>query len=106
MTIGLYEPAIKPTEALADYPVLAAVESARKLVSCFFETDEQYLSNKPKLGLLFSATEADAQSYYQLINGGGGWSPERPATVTPEGARAMLRCGCDRKSRHYLDLKK
>jgi hypothetical protein len=68
---GLYQPAIKPTAALADYVVLAVIESARKVVSCFFETEEQYLSNKPKNGLLFSAAESDAQSYYDLINGGG-----------------------------------
>ena len=68
---GLYEPAIQRTNALADYPVLAVVESARKIVRGFFETDEQYLSNKPKPGLLFSSAESDAQSYYQLINGGG-----------------------------------
>jgi hypothetical protein len=68
---GLYEPAIKPIKALANYPVLAVLESARKIVRCFFETDEKYLSNKPKPGLLFSSAESDAQSYYELINGGG-----------------------------------
>jgi hypothetical protein len=68
---GLYEPAIKRTEALTGYQVLAVVESARKIVNCFFETDEQYLSNRPKLGLRFSSTEIEAESYYQLINGGG-----------------------------------
>jgi hypothetical protein len=68
---GLYEPAIQRTDALADYPVLAVIENARRIVSCFFETDEQYLSNKPKPGLLFSSAENEAQSYYQLINGGG-----------------------------------
>ncbi len=68
---GLYEPAIKRTEALTGYPVLAVIESARKIVSCFFETEEQYLSNKPKPGLIFSSAESDARSYYELINGGG-----------------------------------
>jgi hypothetical protein len=68
---GLYEPAIQRTSALTDYPVVAVIESARKIVRCFFDTDEQYLSNKPKPGLLFSAAEGDAQAYYQLINGGG-----------------------------------
>lgn len=68
---GLYEPAIKRTEALTDYPVVAMIESARKIVSSFFETEEQYLSNNPKPGLLFSSAESDAQSYYELINGGG-----------------------------------
>ena len=68
---GLYEPAVKRTEALGGYPVLAAVESARKIVTCFFDTEEQYLSNNPKSGLLFSPAENDAQMYYELINGGG-----------------------------------
>jgi hypothetical protein len=68
---GLYEPAINRTEALADYPVAAVIESARRLVSCFFETEEQYLSNNPKPGLRFSSAEGDAESYYELINGGG-----------------------------------
>jgi hypothetical protein len=68
---GLYEPAIKKGVAVSDYQLLAAVESARKLVGGFFDTDEKYLSNNPKSGLVFSSTEAPAQSYYQLINGGG-----------------------------------
>jgi hypothetical protein len=68
---GLYEPAIKGADAIADYSVLAAAESARKIVHCFFDTDEQYLSNKPKPGLSFSPTENAAKSYYDLINGGG-----------------------------------
>ncbi len=68
---GLYEPAIKRTEALAAYQILDAVESARKIVSLFFETDEKYLSNRPKSGLHFASTEIDVESYYRLINGGG-----------------------------------
>jgi|SRR5271157_1361537 len=69
---GLYEPAIQRTKALTGYSVLAAIESAQKIVSCFFETEEDYLSNKPKPGLLFSAADGDAQSYYELINDDGG----------------------------------
>jgi hypothetical protein len=68
---GLYEPDIKPTEALADYQLQTAVESARRIVDCFFETDEQYLSNKTRPGIRFSSAEADPESYYRLINGGG-----------------------------------
>ena len=68
---GLYEPDISRHDALGSYSVLPALESARKIVGCFFETEEQYLSNKPRLGLSFSAAEAEAQSYYELINGGG-----------------------------------
>ena len=41
---GLYEPAIERAHALATYPVLAVIESARKIVGGFFEADEQYLS--------------------------------------------------------------
>jgi len=68
---GLYEPAIQRSVALSDYQLVTAVESARKIVGGFFDTDEKYLSNNPKSGLAFSATEAQAQSYYDLINGGG-----------------------------------
>jgi hypothetical protein len=68
---GLYEPAIKRTEALATYQVLGVVESARRIINSFFETDEQYLSNRPRSGLHFSSTEIEAASYYRLINGGG-----------------------------------
>jgi hypothetical protein len=68
---GLYEPAIKRSVAVSDYQLLTAVESAKKIVGGFFDTDEEYLSNNPKGGLVFSSTEAEAQSYYRLINGGG-----------------------------------
>ncbi len=68
---GLYEPAIKRTEALASYQVLEIVENARKIVGSFFETDEQYLSNKPKCGLRFASNETEVESYFRLINGGG-----------------------------------
>jgi hypothetical protein len=68
---GLYEPEIARANALADYSVVTAIENARKIVSGFFETEEQYLSNKPKSGLHFSSSESDAQSYYELITGGG-----------------------------------
>ncbi len=68
---GLYEPAIKRNVAVSDYQLLTAVESARKIVGGFFDTDENYLLNTPKGGLAFSSTESQAQSYYQLISGGG-----------------------------------
>jgi hypothetical protein len=68
---GLYEPAVKRGDALTNYPVLAAVESARRIVRCFFETDERYLSGEPRVGLSFSSSEEDAHSYYRLITGGG-----------------------------------
>ena len=47
------------------------VENARKIVNCFFETDEEYLSNRPRADLHFSPAESEAESYYRLINGGG-----------------------------------
>jgi len=68
---GLYEPAIKPSEALASYRIPETVESARRIVSCFFETDERYLSNSPKPALQFGANDVAAGSYYRLITGGG-----------------------------------
>jgi len=68
---GLYEPEIRGIDALTSYRVPGAVEGARKIVSRFFETEEQYLSNKPKNGLRFSPSEIEAESYYRLITGGG-----------------------------------
>jgi hypothetical protein len=68
---GLYKPAIQPAGALLHYQVAAVAESARKIVGGFFATDEEYLSNKPKLGLSFSSGETNARSYYDLIHGGG-----------------------------------
>jgi hypothetical protein len=68
---GLYKPAIEPGQALVAYDLLATMESARRIVHGFFDVDEDYLSNKPKAGLLFDSKEGEASSYYQLINGGG-----------------------------------
>jgi len=68
---GLYEPDIQRTEALVSYQVQEIVDNARKIVSSFFETEEQYLSNNPKRGLRFGPTEIEAESYYRLITGGG-----------------------------------
>jgi hypothetical protein len=68
---GLYEPEVSRTNALVAYRVKEVVDSARRIVKCFFETNEQYLSNKTKAGLAFASTEPDAESYYRLINGGG-----------------------------------
>jgi hypothetical protein len=68
---GRYEPAIKRSIVVSDYQLLTEVESARKIVGAFFDTDKKYLSNDPKSGLVFSSTEAHAQSFYELIKGGG-----------------------------------
>jgi hypothetical protein len=68
---GLYEPAVVRSGALALYPVPPVIESAKRIAQCFFETDENYLSNSPKLGLIFSSSESEVESYYRLINGGG-----------------------------------
>lgn len=68
---GRYEPAIERSIAVSDYQLITAIESARKIVRGFFDTDEKYLFNCPKSGLVFAPTEAHAQSFYELINGGG-----------------------------------
>ena len=68
---GRYEPDVNRTNAITAYRVTEAIDSARRIVKCFFETNEQYLCNKPKSGLAFASTEIDAESYYRLINGGG-----------------------------------
>jgi hypothetical protein len=68
---GLYEPAIQRADALSRYEIPAIIENARRLINCFFETDEQYLSNRPKSGLHFGEDEEPADAYYRLINGGG-----------------------------------
>jgi hypothetical protein len=68
---GLYEPEVHPSRALTAYPVQPIIESARRLISGFFETNDSYMGTDPKGGLLFSASESDAEAYNQLINGGG-----------------------------------
>jgi hypothetical protein len=68
---GLYEPAIPASHELLTYEVLATTESARRIVRGFFDADEPYLANQPKVGLLFKPGEIEADSYYHLINGGG-----------------------------------
>jgi hypothetical protein len=66
---GLYEPAIKASMALNHYQLPAAIDNARRIVGCFFESDEDYMSNSPRTGLAISPSETDAQSYYNLIQG-------------------------------------
>lgn len=68
---GLYEPAIPGTNALTGYQVRAVVDSAKRIVNCFFQSNEAYLYNEAAPGLVFVTTEGDAESYYRLINGGG-----------------------------------
>jgi hypothetical protein len=68
---GLYEPAIPASQSLLTYEVLATIESARRIVRGFFDTDEPYLANQPKPRLLFDPSETEADSYYHLISGGG-----------------------------------
>jgi hypothetical protein len=68
---GLYVPDISPPEALADYELQPAVESAKKIIGGFFETDEQYMSHSARPGLGFSSVEGKPESYYRLIRGGG-----------------------------------
>jgi hypothetical protein len=86
---GLYEPAINRSAALLDYQ-LTGIESARRIVGGFFDTDEEYLSNKPRNDLVFSSDDEKAQSYYDLINGGG--DPEcddRCSAIEVQLARAV-----------------
>jgi hypothetical protein len=68
---GLYAPAIPSGQTLLMYEVVATIESARRVVRGFFDADASYLSGRPKAGLLFDSDEAEANSYYHLINGGG-----------------------------------
>src|SRR5437899_628133 len=66
---ALYEPQVLAAEALNKFSVAAVIESARRIVQTFFETDENYLAGRPKIGLAFTAGEIDAKAYYELING-------------------------------------
>jgi hypothetical protein len=68
---GLYEPEIKANQALQKYHVAAVIESAQKIVHRFFETNDNYLACKPRIGLAFNPTEVDAEAYYKLVKGGG-----------------------------------
>ena len=68
---GLYEPAIKRADALAGYLVPPLAESARKIVTSFFDTDLGYLAGSARSTLTFASSESEAESYHRLIKGGG-----------------------------------
>jgi hypothetical protein len=68
---GLFEPDVKTSDALVTYELLAAAEIARRIVRCFFDLDQDYLSGKPKDGMTFDPADGDVDSYYRLIRGGG-----------------------------------
>jgi hypothetical protein len=68
---GFYEPEVHGSMALATYAVQAVVESARRIIDGFFETNEDYLGCKATPGLLFGPNEIDAEAFYKLITGGG-----------------------------------
>ena len=69
--MGLYEPEVQAPHALRKYPVAAVIERARQIVHRFFETNENYLAGRPKIGLAFTPDEVDAEAYYKLVSGGG-----------------------------------
>ncbi len=68
---GLYEPEVLTSKALVAYAVRSAIESAQRIIECFFETNESYLGNQARPGLLFGPEEGDPEAYYKLIRGGG-----------------------------------
>jgi hypothetical protein len=68
---ALYEPHVLAADALNRFGVLALIENARRIVKAFFETDENYLAGRAKIGLAFTPGEVDAKAYYDLISGGG-----------------------------------
>ena len=68
---GLYKPCIEPCHVDGYSLKPATIENARRVVSCFFGTNENYLSSRPKADLHFSSGEGEASSYCKLINGGG-----------------------------------
>ena len=68
--LGLYEPAISAGNAIRQYELAAAAETARRIVKCFFTVDTGYLSNAPVQGMKFEDGDADVDSYYKLICGG------------------------------------
>lgn len=69
--IGLYEPVVSASDALVDYELTAAADTARRIVRCFFDVDQGYLGGRAKDGMAFAAGDTQANSYYKLIRGGG-----------------------------------
>ena len=64
---GFYEPHLSRSAPLNTYSVPAIIESARRIISGFFDTNENYLRNKPLKNLKFGNTEQDVETYYKLI---------------------------------------
>ncbi len=54
---GLYEPDVLAVDALTKYEVTASIESARRIVRCFFDVDAECYLNQPRTEMLcvFSA---------------------------------------------------
>jgi hypothetical protein len=67
----LYEPHVQAKDALQKYAVSAAIESARRLVDCFFGTNENYFTGIAKNKLSIASVETEAQALYRLIKKGG-----------------------------------
>lgn len=68
---GFYEPSISAGSAIKRYELAPAAETARRIVKCFFAAETGYLSNTPLQGMTFKDGDADVESYYKLICGGG-----------------------------------
>lgn len=64
---GLYEPHLSRSAAVNKFSVPAIIESARRIIGGFFDTNDGYIRNSPRENLTFSATEKDAETYYKLI---------------------------------------
>jgi hypothetical protein len=68
---ALYEPQVLANDALLKFSLIGAIQNAQRIVRTFFDTDENYLGGRAKIGLAFSRGELDAKAYYDLISGGG-----------------------------------
>jgi hypothetical protein len=64
----LYKKYLHPGMTLASFEMTAAIESAAKLVSAFFGTNNNYISGTPTVGISAGAFDFEVQSYSDMIS--------------------------------------
>ena len=64
---GLFEPHISRTDT-DNFQLSLTLESARRTINFFFETNAKFFVGEPKRGLFIPDAELEALNYYQLVS--------------------------------------
>jgi hypothetical protein len=67
---GLFEPHVSRTDT-DSFQLSATLESARRTINLFFETNAKFFVGEPKRDLMIPCAELEAISYYQLVSHDG-----------------------------------